>query len=108
MTMCVLVGVQVSSNSSAGVVSGGGGSQFAPADTTAPAAPATGSGGGGGGGFSLNFSRPGSRTTSAPSSPSKTRESFLQVSQYQQASLYFIVVVVVIGVEVLSSESYKI
>ncbi|XP_047740253.1 synapsin [Hyalella azteca] len=30
------------------------------------------------GGFSLNFSRPGSRTTSAPTSPSKTRESFLQ------------------------------
>ncbi|KAK4316068.1 hypothetical protein Pmani_012746 [Petrolisthes manimaculis] len=68
---------QVSSNSSAGVVSGGGGVQTAPADTTAPAAPSTGSGGGGGG-FSLNFSRPGSRTTSAPSSPSKTRESFLQ------------------------------
>ncbi|XP_076033214.1 synapsin isoform X4 [Oratosquilla oratoria] len=38
----------------------------------------TGSTSGVGSGFSLNFPRPGSRTTSAPSSPSKTRESFLQ------------------------------
>ncbi|CAL4135439.1 unnamed protein product, partial [Meganyctiphanes norvegica] len=29
-------------------------------------------------GFSLNFTRPGSKTTSAPTSPSKSRESFLQ------------------------------
>ncbi|RXG69621.1 hypothetical protein Avbf_04597 [Armadillidium vulgare] len=48
-----------------------------------PSAPAhtesTGSAGTSVGGFSLNFARPGSRTTSAPSSPSKTRESFLQI-----------------------------
>ncbi|XP_071552793.1 synapsin [Panulirus ornatus] len=61
---------QVSSNSSSVV----GGSE-----TSAPAVPSTGAATTGStSGFSLNFSRPGSRTTSAPSSPSKTRESFLQ------------------------------
>lgn len=68
----------MSSNSSsvvAGGGGGGGGPQHATQETPAPAAPPSGSSGGG---FSLNFPRPGSRTTSAPSSPSKTRESFLQ------------------------------
>ncbi|XP_063842811.1 synapsin-like isoform X2 [Scylla paramamosain] len=65
---------QVSSNSS-GVGGSVGGTTYGSSDTTTPA-PSSGSTGGGG--FSLNFSRPGSRTTSAPSSPSKTRESFLQ------------------------------
>lgn len=67
---------QVSSNSSS-VGGGVGTTNYGSSDTTTPA-PTSGSSGGGG--FSLNFSRPGSRTTSAPSSPSKTRESFLQVS----------------------------
>lgn len=65
----------MSSNSSS--VGGVGTTNYGSSDTTTPA-PTSGSSGGGG--FSLNFSRPGSRTTSAPSSPSKTRESFLQVS----------------------------
>ncbi|XP_050686263.1 synapsin-like isoform X2 [Eriocheir sinensis] len=65
---------QVSSNSSS-VGGGAGTTNYGSSDTTTPA-PTSGSSGGGG--FSLNFSRPGSRTTSAPSSPSKTRESFLQ------------------------------
>lgn len=54
----------------------------APSPPVAAVAPETKTGG-----FSLNFSRPGSKTTSAPSSPSKSRESFLQSSLQRVSSL---------------------